>query len=200
MTENQHEHELDEAFKPVRKTSHTDFDGIFDIPNPQMSERVFVNDFLQLMLNPNLSEELEIAHNTRWIAIAGNPLQAIDVIRDGKVIFTAPPLFSTDKPVLADDRKHLFKQLLKDVKEKSDISPILGDQLLNHYIHVIANGDKSINPAYAAHWMHILEFYGLVNRVSETFTGKPHVGSQHGNQQLADSASFVNNYDADEDA
>lgn len=187
-------------FKPLRKTSSEDFMGIFDIPNPTMREEVFISDFLQLMLNPNLSEELEVAHNKRWIAIAGNPMQAIDVMRNGKIIFTAPPLFSTDKPVLSDGHKHLFKELLKDVKEKSDISPILGDQLLNNYIHVIANNDKALNPAYAAHWRHILEFYNLIDRVSEVYTGKPAAGKTNGNQHLPNGDGFVDNFGEDEDA
>lgn len=194
------ENDQEQDFKPPRKTSSDDFLGIFDIANPTMSEEVFIRDFLQLMLNPNLSEELEVAHNTRWIAIAGNPMQAIDVIRNGKIIFTAPPLFSTDKPALSDDRRHLFKALLRDVKEKSDISPILGDQILNNYIHVIANNDKELNPVYAAHWRHILEFYKLIDRVSEVYTGKPDAGKLNGNQHLSNGAGFGNDFGEDEDA
>lgn len=187
-------------FKPPRKTSSEDFMGIFEISNPTMSEEVFIRDFLQLMLNPDLRQDLEIAHNSRWIAIAGNPMQPIDVVSKGKVIFTAPPLFSTDKPVLTDDKKHLFTALLRDVKEKSDISPILGDQLLNNYIHVVANNDQTINPAYAAHWRHILEHYKLIDRVSEMYTGKPAAGILNGNQQSTLDVGFTAAYEQDEDA
>lgn len=201
MSENEQENTPNEGeFKPPRKTSFTDFDGIFDIPNPTMPEHLFIRDFLQLMLNPNLSEDLEIAHNTRWIAIAGNPLQAIDVLRGGKVIFTAPPLFSTDKPVIVDEHRQHFKSLLQDVKKQSDISPILGDQLLNHYIDVLANDDKTVNPAYAAQWRHILDFYKLTDRVSETFTGKKEAGTPNGNQSGSNGSSFVDDFDSDEDA
>lgn len=187
-------------FQAPRKTSFTDFDGIFDIPNPTMPEHLFIRDFLQLMLNPNLSEDLEIAHNKRWIAIAGNPLQSIDVLRGNKIIFTAPPLFSTDKPVIVDEHRQHFKDLLADVKKQSDISPILGDQVLNHYIDVLANTDKTVNPAYAAQWRHILDFYKLTDRVSEKFTGKKAASTPNGNQSVTDGTNFVDNFDADEDA
>lgn len=190
-------------FKPPRKTSHTDFDGIFDIKNPTMPERTFVMEFLQLLLNPDLTEELEEAYRNRWISYVGNPLHSIDVINpNGEVIYTVPPLLTADKPAISPEHMPLFKDLLKDAKEKSAISPILGDQIINGYIDALPNRDKALNPRIAAEWRHILEHYNLVDRISMAYTGKeaPKIDTQStsaGNE--ADQSSF-NNFDNDEDA
>lgn len=157
----------------VALTSSLDFAGIDDIPNPQITEAVFIREFLKLVLDTDLPEDVLIAHNARWLHYAKSPYSPMDVTRDGQVIYTVPPLFDSSASVLNElGESGGFRLLIRTVDEQNKVAAIYGGQVLNAYLGNYANRERVVNPRIAAAWRHILDFYGLAERVVKAHTGQ----------------------------
>lgn len=157
----------------VAKTSSESFAAIEDIPNPQITETAFINEFLKLMLDPNLPEDVMIAHNARWLHYAGNPFMPLDVVRNGTVIYTVPALFDNDAKTLNEQGVNGgFRLLIRTVDDQNKVASHFGNQVLNAYIANYVNRDREINPVIAASWRHIFDFYGIAEEVIRVHTGK----------------------------
>lgn len=158
---------------PTQKGRSEDFAAIEDFDNPRIDEAVFIRNFLVLMFDPDLPEDVQVASNLRWIKYAGHPAMPLDVYRDGQKIYTVPALLEGSKDALVAKARETdaFRLLLQDVRAKSDIAQHFGDELLNQYVGQMANKDLSVNPKIAAQWRHILDFYGITAEIVKAHTG-----------------------------
>lgn len=202
------EQNTQEQVKSIHKTSSLDFAGIDEIPNPRIDENVFVRDFLKLMLEPDLPEEVIQAHNLKWIYHTKNVFTPMDVIRGGRqyngtinggeYLYTVPPLFdnSVDTISAAARKEDSFKTLMYNVDQQRKIAQHFGDEVLNKFLTSLINKETKVSPILAARWMHIFEFYGITERVVQTQTGKEYSASTVTGAVSHDAQS----YDEDEDA
>lgn len=190
----------DQTPKSVQVSSRSDdlWAEILDFANPQITEKQFINEFLKLMLDPDLTEEVQVAHNTRWLNYAKSVFTALDVTRDGKVIFTVPPLCDPESNVLKQEgQSDSFRLLLRTVKEQKEIHDHFGTNILNEYIGNYAPNKATISPKIAASWRHILDFYGITTEVVKRHTGNDLVDSAV--SVSVTTPNYGDNVDLDED-
>ena len=163
-----------------RKIS-TDFEKSFDMltqieaaNRARIPEELFKGVFLGLFAN--LENQHPQATIQNWIWIAGSPFNKVDVVADGQVIFTVPPVFSKDAvQPQALNRGEPLSHVVAIAEKLSMRSPIEGQNYIdNKYAAASRNLQGKVSRlAYAQEWNLIFKRYGLPELVE--LSEKPEV-------------------------
>lgn len=76
---------------------------VTDSPRPQVPEEVFTVLFLPYFSGQDIPKDRNVM--LEWVSAAGSAMAEVDIVdRAGKVLYTVPPIFSTDMLKLTRDR------------------------------------------------------------------------------------------------
>lgn len=98
--------------------------------NEQIPENVFVDNFLPFFAG-KVQDNADLKIMTNWIGVAGSPMNEVDVVdASGKVIFTVPPIYSTNFLSTSARNGPSFNDIVKYAQIQSTRIPDLGDRII----------------------------------------------------------------------
>lgn len=146
--------EIDQAYNDLFKT---------DKSNYQLPEHVFVNNFLPYF-SGQVKEDKNLPVTTTWIAIAGTPMNPVDIVDEtGEVLYTVPPLMSSNFLRTNENlRGKSFNEIFTRARNQANRLPVLGDRVLAEEASQKLN-KMDVKPSIEeySNWNNIYERYGI---------------------------------------
>lgn len=129
---------------------------------PRIPEELFRTVFLGLFAN--LENQHPDATIQNWVSIAGNPFTEVEVLSEGKVLFTVPALFDKNaiKPQVMGQTEPL-SHIVATAQQLAMRSPIEGQNYIdNKYAKTSRKIYNQVDKfAFAKEWNSIFKRYGL---------------------------------------
>lgn len=123
----------DFVHKGVEQDIERAYNDLFEVgkQNNQLPEQLFVNAFLPFF-SGKIKDDAQLNITTKWVSVAGSTMNSVDIINnDGKVLFTVPPLMSTEFLGIHDNiRGKSFNEIFNDAKNQANRIPILGERVI----------------------------------------------------------------------
>ena len=105
-----------------------------------IGEEVFKRDYLPLFKKDIYSEETIRS----WLSVCKNPYYPVSVVdKEGKVLFTVPPILKRQKTRVTDDTKYTFSAILERAKWKSNVFPKKGEEFFSTCLDKISEDVES---------------------------------------------------------
>lgn len=126
----------------------------YDEHNRAIDEHTFRTRFLDLLTNTE-STQPTIA----WMQVAKGPYNPVNVVKDGKLLFTVPPLIRTHPTNINVDGHTNCNVIAVEYKQYLQQHPNMGMSYINEALSTklkLAGPDYE----YIAQWNKILEYYG----------------------------------------
>jgi len=94
-----------------------------------------------------------------WVKLAGGPFMPVDVVSNGRVVHTVPPLLNRTQTVLNSTNGQSLSNLVEIANKKRDVSPNLG---INHLRQGLEGRvqDRRVVVSELLEWNSILTKYG----------------------------------------
>lgn len=119
---------------------------IAEIPNRRIEEHIFVRDWFNIIFGRPHTKD-DVIPIRKWVdEVAGTPHNAVDVTRNGQVIFTIPPIL--DSAMIVLDKRVDLQSLLARYRNESGISAISGQRFFES---VIAGSFQDPKPLETMH-------------------------------------------------
>lgn len=119
-----------------------------------VSEHDFRNKYLELLTNTAGKVDL-----TPWLQVCGTAYEPVNIVKDGKTIFTVPPLLQRHPTLSRVDSRFSSTTIVAEARGHASRLPHLGFQHLvnNMSEKVILDG---VDYGYVKQWNEILAYYG----------------------------------------
>lgn len=123
-------------------------------PIPTIDEYLFVKRYLPLFLTRD-----ELTPVSAWLEVAKHPFSPVNVVKNGKVLFTVPPL-CRQVSVRSESVHDSVYEILSLARKKEMISPVLGANYLKEKLDQLIIADPASLDTIRQ-WNTIFEYYGL---------------------------------------
>ncbi len=94
-----------------------------------------------------------------WLSIAKGPYNPVDVISNGQVVFTVPPLLNRRDTRLNENSRQSMTTIASVAQQKSDAHPMMGQNYLRKGLESFV-GRRKVNPTALTEWNRVLIKYG----------------------------------------
>jgi hypothetical protein len=123
--------------------------------HPTIELDLFVRTFL-----PAIGQEHDEALNMGpWLTVAKSPYNPVDVVSNGQVVFTVPPLLNRRHTRINERSQDSLTTLAVVAQQKSDAHPLMGQTYLRNGLMNYV-GKTRVNPNALAEWNRVLTKYG----------------------------------------
>lgn len=110
-----------------------------NVPNPQIEEHVFIRKWFNIIFGRRHTEE-DVIPIQKWVdEVSGTPHNSVDVMRNGEVIFTIPPILDSSQVVL--EKSIDLQSMLARYRNEKNVSERNGQ---NFFEAVIAGSFKEV--------------------------------------------------------
>mgnify|MGYP000029356127 FL=1 len=122
---------------------------------PTIDLDLFVRTFLPA-LGQEHDEPLDM---NPWLAISKGPYNPVDVVSNGSVVFTVPPLLNRRNTRINENSKDSLTTIAVVAKQKGDAHPMMGQNYLRQGLLSYV-GRERVNPEALQEWNRVLVKYG----------------------------------------
>jgi hypothetical protein len=138
---------------------------VLEAPVSKLPERIFQQTFLPYFTGKKKMEENPDIIKT-WVAIAGNPGAAVDIIDNNSddVLFRVPPLYNTDFVQSSINTRIPYEGIIHEFEERSASSPKMAERFLKNVLDKTKNMLVTNNnhvEEYREMWNKIFDHYGI---------------------------------------
>lgn len=141
---------------------HESLSKIEEHHTTHLSEEVFRLVFLPMFaMQENVPANATIQN---WIAIAGSPFSTVKIVKDNKVIFEIPPIFSKESVAPSTkDRSSNIGDILSIADKLAARSPIEAQNFINNRLAKTKEDiqRKTDILRHAKEWNVVFDYYGL---------------------------------------
>ena len=129
--------------------------------NYSLDEKLFKRDFLPIMLGEVLlTDEVMGAFSEAWKAVAGALQSCLIITRNGKAVYSVPPIFSAHGAVLTDTSSMGADGIRLNIEVVQAYLSRYNDRntAMNAYTGVVFNKlpNLKVNPTYLKMWENVL--------------------------------------------
>lgn len=143
------------------------FEQLSKVDVRQVPEVIFVNYFLPLFCGEDTPmDKMELL--SQWYVIAGNNYAPVNVVNSsGEFIIQVPPIHDRSVTNKTDNSKENIDYVFKHAKEKSTLSPVMGQNIITNYLKSVfdkmsADTDSKISEQ----WVKLFKHYGKIKEIS----------------------------------
>lgn len=127
-------------------------------------EGIFVRDFLPLFSGKDTSNREALLAN--WYLIAGSPYASVNIVDQfGTLVIKVPAILDRDAITIPTARGNNFLTVFEEAKQRSAISPSLGDSIINAELQNRLNNMVSTEgpKGMSAEWTQLLRHYKVLD-------------------------------------
>lgn len=142
----------------------------------KLPESIFVRDFLPLFSGESTQDRENLL--SYWYLIAGTPYHPVDLIDErGQFVIQVPPLQDRNVVNPAGGNGKELSAVFEEAKQKSSLSPALGQQIIANALHNNLQNklSKDVNKEHVALWEALMSHYG--KSLSSTASAKNNQGA-----------------------
>lgn len=150
---------LDPELEAAMKTLDEDLGGL-----PKVEYHLFVKKYLPLLV-----QEPGTVNMDEWVSVAKTPYHPVEVVKNGEVLYTVPPLLRRQKPHTASSSERSMSNISILVEKQANIHAPAAMETLRRSL--LARIDpEDINEEYVREWTRILIDHGYLEKAEPTGT------------------------------
>jgi len=121
---------------------------------PRLELTVFLSTFLPMFSNTDGNQDI-----SKWLNVAGNGYNSVEIIDKGKLVHVVPPLFNREVTRLNNHGHESISELSNISEKKKQVVAVLGVEYLRKGLSKRIS-DPNINHNDVANWNGLLVQYG----------------------------------------
>lgn len=132
---------------------------------PRISEELFVSRYLPILGSRQPNTDI-----TPWLEVAGNAYRAVDVVKDGNVLFTVPPIFRQIPTKIHRRGSESVLEIVETSKLHAAQHPRVGQHYLDQHL---SSSVERVDPEteQLEKWKEVLKRYGYDTQDQPTALG-----------------------------
>jgi hypothetical protein len=142
--------------------------------NAKIPEEMFVKVFLPVFLG-EVKVDKQTDYFIQWGAIAGNPLNSVDVVdSEGTILYTVPPLIDTSDISITTDRRETIPlgAMVDNYERNLSMTPAMGHRYwaenASAKLRSLIKPETGKRTEYNKKWEDILARYGKLDKTHNT--------------------------------
>ena len=126
----------------------------FEEEKPRISEELFVSRYLPLLASRQTGVDV-----TPWLQVAGNAYRSVEVVKDGKVLFTVPPLLRQIPTKIHRRGAESVLEIVETSRLHAAQHPRVGQYYLEQHLQGAVDPEPPEESALKE-WYNVLKGYG----------------------------------------